>query len=162
MIFLTMEQIWQLITIIVTAIFSAGGGILLAPKIWKKKELAYAKSEEYKAEQERSRADDLDISNTEKVIGVYKQALTDIQELHDKEKLLLQQTIARQDARISEISERLDTATKELERNNKRISELVEESNSLKKELTEIQISMKTVDCDKCEYKLACLSNKTK
>lgn len=150
-----MDNIWQILTIIITSIFSAGGGILLAPKIWKKKELASAKSAEHQADQERERAEELELSNTDKLVQMYKGALSDIQELHNKEKQLLMDTIKRQDAKLSEMSEKLDRSFSEIDNNSKKTSELLKENSLIKKELDELK-RMITTTCDDCEFKEPC------
>mgnify|MGYP000644764202 FL=1 len=86
---------------------------------------------------------------------MYKGALNDIQELHDKEKQLLMDTIKRQDAKLSEMSEKLDRSFSEIDNNSKKTSELLRENSLIKKELDELK-RMITTTCDDCEFKDSC------
>lgn len=144
------EYLSQIFTLVLSLIGGAGLTILLAPKLWKRKELAETKKSEHTADQEKVRTTDMSIDVTQKVMGVYTQAIEDMQSLHNKEKTLLMDTIKNQDEKITAITTQLSTLTEDYKL-------LKDSHDNVVKELLELKERYaKEPDCSNCEFYADC------
>lgn len=134
------SNLWSsLITLFFTNAMTGGFIHFLTVREVRRKERATADQMENIASQELQKVRTQELSNTESVVKLYKQALADIKSITESEKLLMSRTISEQNERIQSL-----TQSQEFNRNlindlQLKISELGNELQAMKCQFSKVK-----------------------